>query len=316
MRTTVTVLICLTFLAAGPAQVNAQESGSSPDTLSVDVDRVNVLFTVSDGKGRLVRNLTKSDFIVYEDDRPQNISNFSTETNLPLNIAFLIDSSGSVRDKMRFEKQAAARFFSAVLRPGKDKAFVMSFDTRTALLQDYTHDPSLLSDAVQKIIPGGSTSLYDAVFEAVVRRLAGQSGRKVIVILSDGMDNTSHISLEKTLEAAQKNDVTVYAISTNGIDMSDPHDRKTGDANLNELAKETGGQALFPSKVEALTRSFLRVCDELRSQYSLAYGPTNTKRDGTYRRIRIVAGGKHYTVRCRHGYYAPAVGVARSGGPS
>ena len=296
--------------------MHARQGGLFPDTLSVDVDRVNVLFTVSDGKGRFVRNLTKGDFTVYEDDHPQNISNFSTETNLPLNIAFLIDSSGSVRDKMRFEKQAAARFFAAALRAGKDKAFVMSFDTRTALLQDYTDDPTLLSEAVQKIIPGGSTSLYDAIFEAVVRGLAGQSGRKVIVILSDGLDNTSHISLAKTLEAAQKNDVTIYAISTNGIDASDPRDRKTGDANLDELTKETGGRALFPSKVEALTRSFLRVCDELRSQYSLAYGPTNAKRDGTYRRIRIVAAGKRHTVRCRHGYYAPALGIARTGRPS
>ena len=316
MRTTVAILICLTLLTAGAAQLHAQQSGLPTSTLSVDVDRVNVLFTVSDGKGRFVRSLAKGDFSVFEDDRPQNISNFSTEANLPLNIAFLIDSSGSVRDKIRFEKQAAARFFAAALRPGKDKAFVMSFDTRIELLQDYTDDPALLSGAVQKIIPGGSTSLYDAISEAVVRRLADQSGRKVIVVLSDGMDNTSHISLAKTLEAAQKNDVIIYTISTNAIDLSDSRDRKTGDANLNELAKETGGRALFPSTIEALTRSFLRVCDELRSQYSLAYGPTNTKRDGTYRRIRIVTGGKHYTVRCRHGYYAPVLGMARSGSPS
>jgi len=138
----------------------------------------------------------------------------------------------------------------------------------------------------------------------------------VIVILSDGLDNSSHISLSKTIEAAQKNDVTIYAVSTNGIEMTDPRDRKIGDANLEELARETGGRALFPSKVEDLTRSFSRVCDELRSQYSLAYGPTNTRHDGTYRQIRIVAAGKRYSVRCRHGYYAPVVGMARSGSPS
>jgi Ca-activated chloride channel family protein len=277
---------------------------------------VNVLFTVADGKGKFVRNLAKSDFRVYEDDHLQDISNFSAETNLPLNIAFLVDSSGSVRDKLRFERQAAAKFFASALRPGKDKAFVMSFDTKTTLLQDYTDNPSLLSGAVQKIIAGGSTSLYDAVLEAAVRRLSGQTGRRVIIVISDGMDNSSHISLAKTLEAVQKSDVILYAISTNSIDMNDPRDKKIGDANLNELAKETGGRALFPSQVKDLERSFSRVSDELRSQYSLAYGPTNAKRDGTYRRIRVVASHKHYDVRCRHGYYAPDLGMARSGGPS
>ena len=316
MRTTIAVLICLTIFTVEAAQQPHQYSGVTPDTLSVTVDRVNVLFTVADGKGKFVRNLIRGDFRVYEDDSPQDISNFSTETNLPLNIAFLIDSSGSVRDKLRFERQAAAKFFSSALRPGKDKALVMSFDTKTALLQDYTDNPNLLSEALRKIIAGGSTCLYDAVFEAAVRRLAEQPGRRVIVVLSDGMDNSSHISLPKTLEAAQKNDVTIYAVSTNGIDISDPRDQKTGDANLNELAKETGGRAFFPSKVEDLARSFSRVSDELRSQYSLAYGPTNMKRDGTYRSIRIVASHKRYKVRCRHGYYAPDLGMARSDGPS
>jgi Ca-activated chloride channel family protein len=316
MRTTIAVLICLTIFTVEAAQQPHQYSGVTPDTLSVTVDRVNVLFTVADGRGKFVRNLLRDDFRVYEDDRPQDISNFSTETNLPLNIAFLIDSSGSVRDKLHFERQAAAKFFSSALRPGKDKALVMSFDTKTALLQDYTDNPGLLSDALQKIIAGGSTCLYDAVFEAAVRRLAEQPGRRVIVVLSDGMDNSSHISLPKTLEAAQKNNVIIYAVSTNGIDVTDPREQKTGDANLNELAKETGGRALFPSRMADLERSFSRVSDELRSQYSLAYGPTNMKRDGTYRRIRIVALRKRYNVRCRHGYYAPDLGMARSDGPS
>jgi Ca-activated chloride channel family protein len=266
---------------------------------------VNVLFTVADSRGKFVRDLGKDDLRVYEDDRLQDISNFSTETNLPLNIAFLIDSSGSIRDKLRFERQAAAKFFFSALRPGKDKAFVMSFDTKAELLQGYTDDPSLLSEAVQKIIPGGSTSLYDAVFEAAARRLAGQPGRRVMVVLSDGMDNSSNISLPKTIEAVQKNDVTLYAVSMNGIDTNDRRDKTIGDANLNEIATETGGRALFPSRIKDLERSFSRVSDELRSQYSLAYGPTNATRDGTYRRIRIVASHKHYKIQCRHGYYSP-----------
>ena len=315
MRIMLAAIMCLTFFVAQAAQQPVPQVRLE-DTLAVDVDRVNVLFTVADGKGRLVRKLGKNDFTVYEDDRIQSISNFSTEADLPLNIAFLVDSSGSIRDKLRFERQAASKFFNSTIRPGKDRAFVMSFDTKTALLQDYTDNPVLLSDAVQRIIPGGSTSLYDAVLEAATRKLGQQPGRRVIIVLSDGLDNSSHISISTALEAVQKKDVVIYSVSTNRIDPGDARDQKIGDGNLNRLSLETGGRALFPSGVNELVRSFLKVSEELRSQYSLAYGPTNIKRDGTYRQIRLVANRKHYNVRCRNGYYAPDVGMARSGGPS
>ena len=316
MRITVAAIMCLTFFVAQAAQQPVQHTRLNQDTLAVNVDRVNVIFTVADRRGKLVRNLAKDDFVVYEDDRIQSISNFSSEADLPLNIAFLIDSSGSIRDKLRFERQAAAKFFYSTLRPGKDRAFVMSFDTKPALLQGYTDNPALLSDAVQRIIAGGSTSLYDAVLEAAVRRLGEQPGRRVIVLVSDGVDNSSHITPEKALEAVQKNDVVIYAISTNRIEMGDLRDQKLGDANLNRLAEETGGRALFPSGVGDLAHAFLKISAELRAQYSLAYGPTNVKRDGTYRRIRVISTHKHHKVRCRNGYYAPELGIARSGGPS
>src|SRR5262249_25882953 len=161
--------------------------------------------------------------------------------------------------KLRFERQAAAKFFHATIRPGKDQAFVMSFDTKTAMLQDYTNNVVLLSEAVQKIIPGGSTSLYDAVVEAAVRRLGQQPGRRVIILLRYGLENSSHISISTALEAAQKKNVVIYAISTNRIDPGDARDQKIGDANLDRLAQETGGRALFPSGVGDLVRSFLKV---------------------------------------------------------
>ena len=308
MRITIAVFVCLAFLAAEAAQQPVQHVQSGTDTLAVNVDRVNVLLTVADRRGKLIRNLDRNDFKVFEDGQVQSISNFSSETDLPLSVAFLIDSSGSVRDKVRFERQAAARFFDSALRHGKDKALVISFDTRSIVLQDYTDDPAQLTQAVQKIIAGGSTSLYDAVFEAAAHKLAGQEGRHVIIVLSDGMDNSSHVSLPDTLEAAQKNDVVIYAISTNSIDNIDPQDRKMGDGNLKRLTAETGGRALCPGKVEDLNRAFAKINEELRSQYSLAYGPTNTKRDGTYRQIRIVASHRGYTVRSRAGYYAPVPG--------
>ena len=316
MRMKLALVILFAFFTAEAAQQPVQQALLSNETLSVNVERVNVLFTVRDRKGRLITNLARGDFSVFEDEQIQNVSNFSNDPDRPLTIAFVIDSSGSIRDKLRFERQAAARFFYSALRRGKDKVFVMSFDTTTTLLQDYTDDPALLTEAVQKIIPGGSTSLYQAVFEATAHRLAEQPGRRIIIILSDGMDNSSHVPLGKTLEAAQKNDVIIYAVSTNGIDESDPQDKKTGDAILKHLATETGGQVLCPTRMQDLNASFARITAELRSQYSLAYGPTNTRRDGTYRHIRIVASHKGYAIRSRNGYYAPDSGRSRSGGPS
>src|SRR5262249_13253620 len=141
----------------------------------------------------------------FEDGQPQAISNFSSDTELPLSIAFLFDTSGSVRDKLQFERQAAARFFRSTLRPGADRALLMTFDSRISVLQDFADDPDLLSKALVNIIPGGSTCLYDAVREAAAIRLAKQPGRRVIIIVSDGIDNSSHVSADKAIETAQKN---------------------------------------------------------------------------------------------------------------
>src|SRR5262245_33402920 len=245
MRVKLAVLTFFAFFSA-QAQQPTQTTDFRAETLSVDVQRVNVLFTVANLKGKLITNLRREDFNVFEDDRLQQISNFSTESDLPLNIAVLIDSSGSVRDKVRFERQAATKFFYSALRQGKDKVFTVGFDTAATLLQDYTDDPALLSQSLRKIIPGGSTSLYDAVLEAA-NKLAGQKGRRVIIVLSDGLDNSSRASLAKTLEAAQKQDVIVYTVSTNSIDGDDPQERRIGDANLRQLAAETGGNAFVPA---------------------------------------------------------------------
>ncbi|HYR45169.1 MAG TPA: VWA domain-containing protein [Terriglobia bacterium] len=316
MRMKFAFVVFFALFTAEAAQQPVQQALLSNETLSVNVDRVNVLFTVANRRGEFITHLGRDDFSVFEDEEIQNVSNFSIEAELPLNIAFLIDSSGSIRDKLGFERQAAARFFHSAVRRGKDHVLVMSFDTTATLLQDYTDNPALLTEAVQKIIPGGATSLYQAVFEAAAHRLAERPGRRIIIILSDGMDNSSHVPLGKTLEAAQKNDVIIYAVSTNGIDHSDPQDRKIGDAILKHLAEETGGRALCPTRMQDLAASFTRIMEELRSQYSLAYGPTNTLRDGTYRHIRIVASHRGYTIRSRDGYYAPDSGRSRSGGPS
>jgi Ca-activated chloride channel family protein len=307
MRKKLVLLSCFAFCITGSAQQPVHQfSQEVPSTLSVNVSRVNVLFTVDAGRGKFVTNLRKDDFKVFEDDRLQSITNFTTESDLPLNIALLIDTSGSTRGKLHYEKEAAEQFFKSALQSGKDKAFVMGFDNVVNLLQDYADDPQILAASMGKIISGGSTSLYDAISQAVTHKLSVQQGRRVIVILSDGMDNSSHVSLTQALEIAQRNDTIIYAVSTNRFEGFIWPDQKVGDANLERLAIETGGRALFPSKVQDLSTAFRRINDELRSQYSLAYSPSNTSRDGTYRQIRVVPSQKRFKVRCRNGYFAPS----------
>jgi VWFA-related protein len=181
----------------------------------------------------------------------------------------------------------------------------MTFDTTVRLHQDYTDDPAVLAQAAQMIGSGGSTALYDALCEAARDKLAGQSGRRVIVIMSDGIDNSSRVSQHQALEVAQKNDVLVYAVSTNRIQGLVLPDQKFGDANLSVLAAETGGRVLNPSKIQDVGRSFQQISKEIRSQYSLAYRPSNNRRDGSYREIRIVPANRTYNVRARRGYFAP-----------
>src|SRR5215813_10881984 len=198
---------------AAPAQGPASVKPGDDQTISVEVNLVNILFTVADRKGKFVTNLKKEDFKVMEDDKFQTITNFSSESNLPLTIALLVDTSGSIRDKLRFEEEAAIEFFYSILQRGKDKALVISFDSGVDLLQDVTDDSEKLADQIRKIRAGGGTALYDAVYLAVNQKLAGQNGRRIVILITDGDDNSSRVSLTETLEAAQRNEVTVYAIS-------------------------------------------------------------------------------------------------------
>src|SRR5215467_7842011 len=204
MRRVLIALICVLTLsgfAAGQrgktppstasAQVAANTASGDDQTLSVNVDLVNILFTVADRKGKFVTNLKKEDFKVYEDEKLQTITNFSSESNLPLTISLLVDTSGSIRDKLRFEEEAAIEFFYSTLQRGKDKALVISFDSAVELLQDFTDDPEILADKIRKIRAGGGTALYDAVYLAVNKKLAGQEGRRVVILITDGDDNSS-----------------------------------------------------------------------------------------------------------------------------
>jgi Ca-activated chloride channel homolog len=298
------------LLTSGPlAQV--PEAGK-PQVISVDVTSVNVLFRVTDKKGKSVRNLTQDHFRVYEDNRRQTITNFSSEGNLPLTVALLIDTSGSVRDKLRFEQEAAGRFFQSTLVPDRDRAVAMSFDTNVTLIQDYTGDPGVLSRAIRRMSAGGGTALFDAIYLAVTKKLTGQDGRRILVVITDGDDTASRLSLNDALDAAQRNDVILYAISTNSPGLGGAKNRG-GDEALKKLCEATGGKVFFPARIEDLSSNFRDITEELRFQYALAYSPINLVRDGGFRRIRVEPSDKRYMVRARTGYFAPLPGADTAG---
>lgn len=281
---------------------------ANQETLRIDVDLVNVLFTVEDRKRGFVTALDENSFRVYENDRRESISNFSKESDLPLTVALLIDTSGSVRDKLMFERDAAVEFFKSTLRRRKDKGLLIAFDSGIDLVQDYTDDPDLLARSAGNVRSGGGTSLLDAMFLAATQKLANQPGRKVIILISDGDDNSSRTGIEETLRAVQQSDAVVYAISTNSAALGGTVESAHGDKMLKRFAEGTGGRVLFPRKLGDVTASFVSIGEELRSQYSIGYHSSNPQRDGTFRRIRIETTNKSLRVRARPGYYAGKAG--------
>jgi VWFA-related protein len=312
IRLFVAIAICVVLPASLAAQKNNKKGQpakeDAPQTLSVNVDLVNVLFTVADKNGRFITNLQKSDFKVAEDYIGQNISNFSNETNLPLSIGLVFDTSASILGKLKFEQEAAGEFFYTTLRRGTDKAFVVTFDNKVGLTQDFTDDSELLTKSLNNVHSAGTTALFDAVYQTITSKLAGLEGRKVIIVISDGDDNSSDRTIDETIELAQKSDTVIYAVGTNPTELFGS-DRDRGNKFLKRLTDETGGRLFLPVKLEDLTQSFLQISEELRSQYTLGYFSTNTKRDGSYRRIKITTTNKLFRVRARDGYYASRAGL-------
>jgi len=290
---------------APAAQKPAEIADDSSTRIILDVTRVNMLFTVTDKKGRFVTDLVKDDFQVFENKTQQKIAEFTAETDLPLRLGILIDTSNSIRERFKFEQEAANSFINSVVRQGRDKAMVVSFDTSAELVADLTDDTEKLQHAVRSLRPGGGTSLYDAVYFACRDKLAKDQPRhkfrRAIVMVSDGDDNQSQVSRDQALEMAQKADVVIYAISTNVI-----RGETDGDKILKYLTSETGGQTFFPFKVEDLEQSFENIANELRHQYNVFYRPEPLQTDGQYHTVDLrVKGRKDLVVRCRKGYYAP-----------
>jgi VWFA-related protein len=280
---------------------------SDQTRISVDVTRVNLQFTVSDKKGRFVNNLSKGDFEIVEAKKQQEIVEFTSESDLPLRLAILIDTSNSIRERFKFQQEAAIDFINTAIRPRQDKATVVSFDMSAELVADLTDDSDKLATAIRGLRPGGGTAMYDAIYFACRDKLMQDQPmhkyRRAMVILSDGDDNQSRWTREQALEMAHKADVVIYSISTNQLGIE-----SDGDKILKYFAQETGGLAFFPFKAQDMAQDFENIANELRHQYNVLFRPEPFKADGLYHAVKVmVKNRKDLVVRARHGYYAPTV---------
>jgi VWFA-related protein len=273
-------------------------------TIPVRVNEVSVVFTVTDKHNHYVKDLTKKDFAVLDDQQPvSNIRSFRRETDLPLQVGLLIDASNSIRDRFKFEQESAIEFLNETIRPKYDKAFVVGFDVSPEVTQDFTDDTNALSQGVRLLRPGGGTAMYDALYYACRDKLMKapqlSSVRRAVILVSDGEDNSSHVTREEAIEMALRANTIVYTISTNFPSGGG------GDKVLQRIAEATGGRAFEPFQLTDVANAFSQIQADLRSQYELSYRPENFAHDGRYRTIAISALHKGLKVRSRSGYYAP-----------
>lgn len=315
---------------AGPAAFPPQQAPSAPTPqaeppaqqppIVSTTGLVHLVVTVVDRHHDFITDLDKTDFKVLDNGSPQAIRFFGRETDLPLRIALLLDTSNSIRPRLKFEKDAAIDFLDKVIRREKDLAFLMTFDNEPQVIQDYTSSVDLLSSAIEQQRAGGGTALNDAIYMAA-QKLAHPpvpvgpetEVRRVIVVISDGDDNLSDRALSDAIDASIRSEVAVFTVSTStdwlAIDDATRPSKyhiEGGDKVLQEFADQTGGHAFFPYRVDDLAQSFLDIGTELRSQYFIAYAPGNPPPVGVYRKIQVETDRKGLTVRTRKGYYAAA----------
>jgi len=294
------------------SQPDASQSSAPPDdadsaaTIRHVVNEVSLVFTAIDKHGRFVKDLTKDDIQITDDTKQvPRIRSFSSQTDLPLQVALLVDASNSVRDRFKFEQEAAIEFLNQIVRPNYDKAFVVGFDATPEVTQDFTDNSEFLAKGVRALRPGGGTAMYDAIYFSCRDKLlkAPRVGpvRRAVIILTDGDDNLSHVSREESIDMAQRADAIIYAISTNISGA-----KNKGDKVLERMSEATGGRAFFPFKIQDVADAFTEIQDELRSQYLVSYSPPNLIADGRFRPIEITAvSQKNVKVRTRKGYFAP-----------
>lgn len=290
-----------------PSSESEIPDGFSSQTYRVNVDLVNVICSVfHKDTNSFVTSLTREDFEISENGQKQKIENFSRETDIPLTIAMLIDTSKSVATKLKFEQEAAISFFQSILRE-KDRAMLVEFDSGVTLVQDFTSNPSKLASAIKTLKASGLTALYDAIYLSCDEKLIRETGRKAIIILSDGADeNTSRHTFKQATEMALRSEAIIFAISVSKAGFFGVDDSPKGDDTLKDLTEETGGRIFYPFKTEDLHETFEQINQELRSQYSIGYISTNPAKDGRYRKIKIKTQEGGFKLNYRKGYYAPS----------
>jgi VWFA-related protein len=295
-------------LLASPGNLFGQED----PVIRIDVSLVNITFTVRNKQGGLVGNLTQDDFQVFEDGKPQKITRFQRDNDLPLTIGMLIDVSGSMYNVLDVGKRAASEFFKKVLRP-KDLAFLISFGSETELLQDLTSSTEYLDKGLGQVrgqrptavmtqgpVPTRQrgTLLYDAIYLAAQEKLKNESGRKVIVLLTDGADMGSYYKQADALKQSHLADAVIYSFFYyEPMFTSD-------EGALKRMSSDTGGRVFDAYRRGALEMGFKQLEEEMRSQYALSYAPVNSNQDGTFRRVEIKPKDGSLKVQARRGYYA------------
>ena len=297
----------LFYRAISILAVISQSGAQDRETaIKVDVEVVNVFCTVHDHSGALIRDLKQDDFKILEDGRPQQIRYFAQDTDLPLTVALLLDVSGSVRWFVEDEKRTAAKFLEQVLRPD-DRALLVGFSSTVVLWQDLTSSTALLADALQRLrsipfkglpplgFPMPSTLLYQAVQKTALGKLKPLSGRKVLIVISDGLDNGSPVHLDSVMEAVQTTNTIVYGICfESGF---------SGCTFLKNMSDPTGGRT-FRVKKTPIAEIFGTIQEEMRSQYAIGYVSTNRAHDGTFRKLEVRVLPKGLKAAARKGYYA------------
>ena len=315
------LLACAAALVLGlPASPQGQQSPqglSQAPTIKAEVNVVNLFATVRDKNKRIVTDLKQDDFKVFEDGHEEKIAFFSKEMQLPITLGLLLDTSGSEQYMLGAIQDAGARFLHRVLEKGAE-AMVISFDTDVDLLADFTDDRPILDRAIRKArinTPGGGyiagnpgpvpgagsvgTALYDAIYLACSEKLNGEAGRKAIVIVTDAQDEGSKVKLEEAIEAAQRTDTVIHVLL-----VYDPrYGGNTGVAR--RMTEDTGGRMIVVSSEKRLEEAFDQISEELRSQYTLGYYPSNLSKDGKFRKIHVETSNHDLKVLARKGYYAP-----------
>lgn len=290
----------------GQQQPTDEQEQSGGRILTINVQ---LPVAVAEKNGRFVTDLKQSDFEVVEDGVKQELEYFAAKSDLPIDIALLMDTSNSVKPKLKFERDAAVSFLYTALRARKDRALFLTFDSELELHQDFTDRLDLLTKAIDRVKARGETRLYDAVYRVCEEKMSNVQGRRrAIVLITDGEDTVSEKSLKEAIDMAQRAETAVFVISTKaggffGVQAGTVDSDE--DKNLKRLAEETGGRAFFTGTIIDLEKSFSSIATELRSQYLLVYSPKNEVYDGKFRQIEVrLPGHKELRVRARRGYAA------------